>query len=303
LTEYESKKILADYAIPTLETHLAATVDEAVKIAGEIGYPVVLKLNSETITHKTDVGGVRLNLAGAGEVQAAFEAIETAVTEKAGKEHFQGVTVQPMLDLSEAYELIIGSSPDAQFGPVLLFGTGGTMVEVYKDRALALPPLNTTLARRMMERTKVFEALKGIRGRQAVDLDGLEKLLVRFSFLVVEQRWIKEIDINPLLASADGRLIRDKVQAEQHLLGQYNTEVASVSGDARNLVGRIAFESFRRVRQQFYHLVLKGDVGRVDVAFTRKQDKTTEIQKLSAQKDKELRALDRDFKEVLEDIK
>jgi hypothetical protein len=100
-----------------------------------------------------------------------------------------------------------------------------------------------------------------------------------------------------------GRLIRDKVQAEQHLLGQYNTEVASVSGDARNLVGRIAFESFRRVRQQFYHLVLKGDVGRVDVAFTRKQDKTTEIQKLSAQKDKELRALDRDFKEVLEDIK
>jgi acetyltransferase len=209
LTEYESKKILADYAIPTLETHLAATVDEAVKIAGEIGYPVVLKLNSETITHKTDVGGVRLNLAGAGEVQAAFEAIEAAVTEKAGQEHFQGVTVQPMLDLSEAYELIIGSSPDAQFGPVLLFGTGGTMVEVYKDRALALPPLNTTLARRMMERTKVFEALKGIRGRQAVDLDGLEKLLVRFSFLVVEQRWIKEIDINPLLASAEQMIALD----------------------------------------------------------------------------------------------
>jgi TolA-binding protein len=100
-----------------------------------------------------------------------------------------------------------------------------------------------------------------------------------------------------------GRLIRDKVQAEQRLLGQYDTEVAAVSGDARNLVGRIAFDSFRRVRQQFYDLVLKGDVGRVDVAFTRKQDKTVEIQKLSAQKDKELRALDRDFKEVLEEIK
>jgi acetyltransferase len=209
LTEYESKKILAEYGIPTLETHLAETADKAVSIADEIGYPVVVKLNSETITHKTDVGGVRLNLAGADEVREAFEAIESAVTHKAGREHFQGVTVQPMLDLSEAYELIVGSSPDPQFGPVLLFGTGGTLVEVYKDRALALPPLNTTLARRMMERTKIFEALEGIRGRDPVDLDALERLLVRFSFLVVEQRWIKEIDINPLLASAEQLMALD----------------------------------------------------------------------------------------------
>jgi acetyltransferase len=114
-----------------------------------------------------------------------------------------------MLDLSEAYELIVGSSPDPQFGPVLLFGTGGTLVEVYKDRALALPPLNTTLARRMMERTKIFEALEGIRGRDPVDLDALERLMVRFSFLVVEQRWIKEIDINPLLASAEQLMALD----------------------------------------------------------------------------------------------
>lgn len=209
LTEYESKKILAEYGIPTLETYLAATAEEAVATADRIGYPVVVKLNSETITHKTDVGGVRLNLADAGEVQAAFEAIESAVTAKAGKEHFQGVTVQPMLDLSEAYELIVGSSPDPQFGPVLLFGTGGTLVEVYKDRALALPPLNTTLARRMMERTKIFEALEGIRGRDPVDLEALERWMVRFSFLVVEQRWIKEIDINPLLASAEQLIALD----------------------------------------------------------------------------------------------
>ena len=203
LTEYESKRILAEYGIPTLETHLAETADEAVTIADKIGYPVVVKLNSETITHKTDVGGVRLNLKDGDAVRAAFEAIETAVEKKAGLEHFQGVTVQPMLDLSEAYELIVGSSPDPQFGPVLLFGTGGTLVEVFKDRALSLPPLNTTLARRTMERTKIFEALKGIRGRDPVDIEALEKLMVRFSFLVVEQRWIKEIDINPLLASAE----------------------------------------------------------------------------------------------------
>jgi acetyltransferase len=101
----------------------------------------------------------------------------------------------------EGYELIIGSSIDEQFGPVLLFGTGGVLVEVYKDRALALPPLNTTLARRMMEQTKVWEALQGVRGRKPVDTEALQRLLVRFSQLVVEQRWIKEIDINPLLAS------------------------------------------------------------------------------------------------------
>jgi acetyltransferase len=111
-----------------------------------------------------------------------------------------------MLDLSDGYELIVGSSPDPQFGPVLLFGAGGIMVEVFKDRELGLPPLNTTLARRMMERTNIYKALKGIRGRDPVDLNELEKLLVRFSFLVVEQSYIKEIDINPLLASSE-RLI------------------------------------------------------------------------------------------------
>ena len=202
LTEYESKQLLESYGIPTVDTRLANTVDEAVNAAEAIGYPVVVKLNSETITHKTDVGGVQLNLAGADEVREAFQGIGSAVADRAGPEDFQGVTVQPMLDLSDGYELIIGSSPDPQFGPVLLFGTGGTMVEVFKDRELALPALNTTLARRMMERTKIYKALLGVRGRDPVDMDELEKLLVRFSFLVVEQRWIKEIDINPLLASA-----------------------------------------------------------------------------------------------------
>jgi acetyltransferase len=205
LTEFESKQLLTAYGIPTVRTHIATSEEGAARLANATGYPVVLKLHSETITHKTDVGGVQLNLTDADAVRRAYRAIESSVRDKVGAEHFLGVTVQPMVKL-EGYELIIGSSLDPQFGPVLLFGSGGQLVEVYKDRALALPPLNTTLARRMMERTRIHTALKGVRGRKLVDLAALERLLVRFSQLVVEQRWIKEIDINPLLASSE-RLI------------------------------------------------------------------------------------------------
>lgn len=205
LTEFESKQLLAYYGIPIVETHVAPTEEEAVTIANKMGYPVVLKLFSETITHKTDVGGVQLNLKDADAVRTAFRAIQKSVADKVGAQHFQGVTVQQMIKL-EGYELILGSSIDAQFGPVLLFGTGGQLVEVYKDSALALPPLTSTLALRMMERTRVFKALLGVRGRKGVDLDALAQLMVRFSQLVAEQRWIKEIDINPLLASPE-RLI------------------------------------------------------------------------------------------------
>jgi acetyltransferase len=203
LTEAESKQVLEAYYIPTVRTVVARTQEEAADQAGRIGYPVVLKLFSETITHKTDVGGVQLNLADREAVERAWCRIQSSVTEKAGAEHFQGVTVQPMIKSGDGYELIIGSSLDAQFGPVLLFGTGGQLVEVFKDRALSLPPLNTTLARRMMEQTKIYKALKGVRGRHPVNLAELEQVMVRFSRLVVEQPWIKEIDINPLLATPE----------------------------------------------------------------------------------------------------
>jgi acetyltransferase len=209
LTEFESKQVLAAYGIPVAATYIATDAAAAVKAAEKIGFPVVLKLYSETITHKTDVGGVQLNLRDAVAVDNAFNAIQKSVTEKVGAQHFQGVTVQPMVKLKDAYEIIIGSSLDPQFGPVLLFGTGGQLVEVFKDRALALPPLNSTLARRMMEQTKIYKALKGVRGRRPVDLAALEVLMVRFSALVAEQRWIKEIDINPLLASPDGLIALD----------------------------------------------------------------------------------------------
>ena len=208
LTEFESKQLLTAYGIPTVKTAIAATPDAAVAAAEDFGYPIVLKLHSKTITHKTDVGGVQLNLQDAGAVRTAFGTIESSVRQRAGAEHFQGVSVQPMIKL-DGYEIIIGSSIDPQFGPVLLFGTGGQLVEVFKDRALALPPLNTTLARRMMEQTKIYIALKGIRGRRPVDLAALEQLLVRFSHLVVEQQWIKEVDINPLLASPEQLLALD----------------------------------------------------------------------------------------------
>jgi acetyltransferase len=202
LTEFESKAVLAAYQIPTVETIIARSETDAVKAATHLGFPVVLKLFSETITHKTDVGGVQLNLKTAAAVRKAWEAIETSVAKKVGAQHFLGVTVQPMIKL-EGYEIIVGSSMDPQFGPVLLFGAGGQLVEVFKDRALGLPPLNATLARRMMERTRIFTALKGVRGRRPVNIAALEQLLVRFSQLVVEQPWIAEIDINPLLASSE----------------------------------------------------------------------------------------------------
>jgi acetyltransferase len=204
LTELESKAILAAYGIPTVATQLATSEEEAVSAAEGFGYPVVLKLHSRTITHKTDVGGVKLDLPGARAVREAYAAIAGAV----GPEHFQGVTVQPMIR-RDGYELIVGSSIDAQFGPVLLFGSGGTLVEVYKDRALGLPPLTTTLARHMIEDTVIAKALAGIRGQRPVDREALAQLLVTFGQLIVEQPAISEADINPLLASPERLLALD----------------------------------------------------------------------------------------------
>jgi len=208
LTEVESKQVLAAYGLPAVQTEIAKTEEDAASKATAIGYPVAVKLLSETITHKTDVGGVHLNLRDADAVGRAYRAIQASVCEKASQADFLGVSVQRMLK-RDGYELIVGSSVDAQFGPVLLFGTGGQLVEVFRDRALALPPLNTTLARRMMEQTKVFTALEGVRGRKAVDLAALEEFMVRFSHLVVEQPRIREIDINPVLASPEGIVALD----------------------------------------------------------------------------------------------
>ncbi len=201
LTEWESKRVLAACGIPTVETRLAGDEAEAVRQARDLGFPVVVKLHSETITHKTDVGGVELDLPDEAAVRAAYRRIRAAVAERASAADFLGVTVQQMVDL-DGYELILGSSIDAQFGPVLLFGAGGQLVEVFRDKSLALPPLNTTLALRMMSRTRIYRALQGVRGRPPVDIEALKQLIVRFSNLVVAHPRIKEMDINPLLAAA-----------------------------------------------------------------------------------------------------
>ncbi|QSV64352.1 MAG: bifunctional acetate--CoA ligase family protein/GNAT family N-acetyltransferase [Dolichospermum sp. DL01] len=229
LTEFESKEILAAYGIPIVAGCIAESADKAVECAENLGYPVVLKLYSQTITHKTDVGGVQLNLQNAESVKCAFQNIQKSVKEKAKAEDFLGVTVQPMIK-TDGYELIIGSSLDPQFGPVLLFGAGGQLVEVFQDSSIALPPLNTTLARRMMEQTKIYKALQGVRGRKSIDIAALEQLMVEFSQLVVEQPGIKEIDINPLLAipptpihpggliALDARIVLHSADVEKHQL-------------------------------------------------------------------------------------
>lgn len=199
LTEYESKQVLAAYDLPVTSARLARSPDEAVSHAQELGFPVVLKLNSETITHKSDRGGVKLKLATTDAVRLAYAEIQAAFAEDGA---FQGVTVQPMISAT-GHELIIGGSTDPQFGPVLVFGLGGQLVEIMRDRFHALPPLTTTLARRLMENTRIFQALKGARGARPVNLSKLEELLVRFSELVIENPRIADVEINPLLAGPD----------------------------------------------------------------------------------------------------
>ena len=156
LTEHESKLLLAIYGLPVTATAVAPSPDEAVTAAEALGYPVVVKLHSRTVTHKSDRGGVHLNIKDAPAVRSAFAAIQSAFAPGGA---FEGVTVQPMIKDS-GYELILGSSTDPQFGPVMIFGLGGALVEVLRDQAYALPPLTTTLARRLMERTQFLPRSK-----------------------------------------------------------------------------------------------------------------------------------------------
>ena len=192
LTELESKLLLSCYSIPTPPTIHCRSAEEAAAAATNIGFPVVVKLHSETITHKTDVGGVKLNLHSSAQVCEAFNEIQQGVNEA----DFLGVTVQPMFDTTDSFELIIGSSLDSQFGPVMLFGTGGTLVEVFNDKSLALPPLNSNLAHLMMKNTKIYKALKGVRGRKSADIPAIEKLIVNFSHLIMDKwMFIKEVEM------------------------------------------------------------------------------------------------------------
>lgn len=208
LSENEAKEVLKAFHIPVVITEIAQTKDEAVKLAEKIGFPVVVKLMSHIITHKTDVGGVKINIKSAEEVKTAFEEIQKNA-EIAHKGAFEGVSIQTFVKMADGYELILGSSIDPQFGPVILFGMGGQLVEVFKDSALTLPPLTSTLARNLMEKTKIYTALKGVRGRKSINLSKLQEILVNFSNLLVEFPEIAECDINPLAATPEGIIALD----------------------------------------------------------------------------------------------
>ena len=196
-TELESKRILQSHGIPVVETWTATTEDEAAALAQTMGYPAVLKIHSTHITHKGAVGGVRLNLADERAVRAAFRELRDAVRNLSPEVPFEGVAVQPMI-LGRGFEAILGCSVDEQFGPVILFGTGGSLVEVFRDRALGLPPMNRTVARRLIESTKLYSALSKPAAGLEINLEQLEEIMVRFSTLIIHYPEIKEIDVNPL---------------------------------------------------------------------------------------------------------
>ncbi len=216
LTEPEAKQVLAAYDIPVSPTRVAETPESAAAVAAELGGSVALKILSRDITHKTDVGGVALDLRGPGSVAEAAAAMAARVAEKRPEARIDGFTVQPMIRRPGAYELIMGVLSDRQFGPVLLFGEGGTGVEVIDDKALALPPLNMKLARDVMARTRIYRLLQGYRGLPPTNLDAVAFTLVKLSQLVVDLESVAELDINPLLADEYGVMALDaRVRVEE----------------------------------------------------------------------------------------
>jgi acetyltransferase len=209
LSETTSKYLLESYGIPTTLPQFAKTAEEAVKVAEKTGYPVVLKILSPQISHKTDAGGVMLNLKTATAVKDAFAQIMQNVAERAPQAEIEGVSVQPMIDTDTGVELILGIKQDPVFGSVMLVGTGGIYAELFRDLTLELPPLNEKLAHRMLERLNIYPLLKGYRGRPPVDLDKLVEILIRMSYLAADYPEITELDINPLLAMPNGVIALD----------------------------------------------------------------------------------------------
>ncbi len=206
LSEVEAKTVLAAYGVPTNDTRIARTPDEAAQLATQMAeHPLLaIKILSRDITHKSDVGGVQLNLSGPDEVREAAEAMLERVRARRPDAHIDGVVVQPMIKKPYAHELLLGVSDDATFGPVMLFGAGGTAVEVVADKALALPPLDLLLAEDMIDRTRIGKLLKGYRDKPPADRTAIALALVHLSQLVADMPQIRELDINPLLADASG---------------------------------------------------------------------------------------------------
>ncbi|MFO7677780.1 MAG: bifunctional acetate--CoA ligase family protein/GNAT family N-acetyltransferase [Thermoplasmatota archaeon] len=208
LTENESKAFLEMYGINTTKPVNAESEDAAVKIAKDIGYPVVMKIWSPQISHKTEVGGVVLNLNCEKDVRNAYQEMIKRAKQKRPDAKILGVTIQKMVK-NNGYELIVGSKKDPVFGSVILFGLGGIYTELFKDKSIGFPPLNQVLAHRIIERTNAYTLLKGFRGLAPVNMKKVEETLIRFSQLIIDHPEIKEIDINPMIASGDDLIAVD----------------------------------------------------------------------------------------------
>jgi acetyltransferase len=209
LTEPEAKGVLSAYGIPVVETRVVATREEAACAAEALGFPVVVKILSPQISHKSDVGGVMLNLESADEVRSVCADMLARVEKLAPGARLDGFSVQPMVRRPGARELIAGATTDAIFGPVILFGHGGTAVEIIADRAVALPPLNLSLAKELISRTRVSRLLADYRDQAAADMDAICLTLVKLSHLVADLPQVVELDINPLFADANGVVALD----------------------------------------------------------------------------------------------
>lgn len=209
LTEYEAKQVMSAYGIPVVTTYRAESPEQAAELAAQIGGQVALKILSPDITHKSDVGGVMLDLAGPAAVLDAATAMRERLEHAHPQARLAGFTVQPVVRRPGAYELIAGMSDDPQFGPVLLVGQGGVAVEALDDKALGLPPLNMRLAAELLSRTRIYRLLKGFRGEAAVNLDAIALTLVRLSQMIVDRAEISELDINPLLVDRFGVMALD----------------------------------------------------------------------------------------------
>ena len=207
LTEVESKQLLHDAGIRVTQARLATTADEAAAAADVIGYPAVLKVVSRDIAHKSDVGGVELGLADADAVRAAYDRIMAAAKERAPGAGVEGVSVQQMAQ--QGTEVIIGTTTDPQFGPVLAFGLGGIMVEVLKDVAFRIVPLESRDARQIVREIRGFPVLEGVRGQPGSDLDALEAMILQVSQFASDHPEVAELDLNPVFAYPDGAIAVD----------------------------------------------------------------------------------------------
>lgn len=207
LTEVESKQLLDGAGIRVTQARLATNADDAVTAAEEIGFPVVLKIVSTEIAHKSDVGGVALNLGDAGAVRTAYDAMMESVREAAPGASVEGVSVQQMA--KPGTEVIIGTTTDAQFGPVMMFGLGGIFVEVMKDVAFRIVPLEPRDAKQIVREIKGFPVLEGIRGQPGADIEALERMILDVSSFVWDHGEIAELDLNPVIAYPDGAVAVD----------------------------------------------------------------------------------------------